>query len=275
MEGVGRRRTLLFVPGNRPERFEKALAAGADSVCIDLEDAVPPGEKAAARRATLDFAARHDGPGELLVRLNPLRSADGIADLAAMLALDRPPAAVMLPKLSHAADLDLLDAVLGERATRVVPLVETAAGLAAADAIAAGPRVAALLFGAVDLSAELGCALDWEPLLVARSTLVRACAAAGVQLYDVPHIDVADEAGLAETTRRARALGFTGRACIHPRQVPVVNAAFTPSGQEIARARRILDAFAAAGGGVALLDGKLIEKPVARAAHRVLAAAGE
>lgn len=275
MEAVQPRRSLLFVPGSRPERFEKALAAGADGVCIDLEDAVAPADKAQARGAALAFAAAHGGPGDVMIRLNPLRSAVGIADLAALLAQDRPPATIMLPKLSHRADLDLLDEVLGPRNVRVVPLIETAAGLADADAIAAAPRVEAILFGAVDLAAELGCTLAWEPLLYARSRLVQACAAAGVQLYDVPHIDVADEAGLAETTRRAKALGFTGRACIHPRQVAVVNAAYTPTEAEVERARAVVAAFDAAGGGVALLDGKLIELPVVRAARRVLAAAGQ
>lgn len=266
-------RSLLFVPGSRPERFGKALAAGADIVCIDLEDAVAPEGKAAARSASIAFIAGQGAPASLWLRINPVRSKVGLADLLAVLDSPVAPATLMLPKLTDAADLALLDEVIGDRDITLVPLIETAAGLRNAAAIATSKRVRALLFGAVDLSAELGCTLDWEPLLHARATLVAAAAEGGVGVFDVPHIDVADADGLRAGTLRAKALGFTGRACIHPAQVAVVNAVFTPTDAEIARARRVLDAFEQAGGGVALLDGKLIEIPVVRAARRVLAVA--
>ncbi|MFV3126659.1 HpcH/HpaI aldolase/citrate lyase family protein [Niveispirillum sp. KHB5.9] len=266
-------RSLLFVPGARPERFGKALAAGADIVCIDLEDSVPPAGKDAARAAAIAFIAERGAPDGLWLRINPVRSQAGLADLLAVLNAPKSPAALMLPKLTDPADLALLDEVLGERKVALVPLIETAAGLRNAASIATAKRVRALLFGAVDLSAELGCALEWEPLLYARSALVAAAAEGGVGLFDVPHIDVADADSLAAGTARARALGFTGRACIHPSQVAVVNDVFIPTEAETARARRVVEAFAAAGGGVALLDGKLIEIPVVRAARRVLAAA--
>lgn len=267
-------RSLLFVPGSKPDRFGKALAAGADITCIDLEDSVAPAGKDAARAAALSFIAEQGAPAGLWLRINPVRSAVGLADLLSVLDSAQGPATLMLPKLSDPADLALVDEVLGDRPLRLVPLIETAAGLRNAAAIAKGPRVSGILFGAVDLSAELGCTLDWEPLLHARSTLVAAAAEGGIGLLDVPSIDVADLEGLRASTARSKALGFTGRACIHPSQVAVVNDVYTPTEAEITRARRVVDAFAAASGGVALLDGKLIELPVVRAARRVLDAAG-
>lgn len=263
------RRSLLFVPGSRPDRFAKALGAGADSICIDLEDAVPPGGKDQARAAALDWIGQAEPAGtEIVLRINAPDSAEGRADLEALAAARRQPDAVMVPKTNAPADLAPL-----EGAGPVIPIIETAAGLRQAWAIAAAPDVAAILFGAVDLAADLGCAPEWEPLLGARHRLVMAAACARVGLYDVPAVDVRDLDGLTETTRRAKALGFTGRACIHPGQVAPVNTVFTPDEDEAERARRVVEAFDAAGGGAALLDGKLIEKPVALAARRTLDAA--
>ncbi len=133
------------------------------------------------------------------------------------------------------------------------------------------PHVVAVLFGAVDFSADVGCAMAWEPLLTARSALAYTCGAAGVALYDGPELNTSQMDDLAETSARAKALGFTGRACIHPRQVAIVNAAFTPSPDEISHARRVIQASEAARGGVAILDGQMIDAPVVKAAHRTLA----
>jgi (S)-citramalyl-CoA lyase len=263
------RRSLRFVPGNRPDRFAKALAAGADSICIDLEDSVPPAEKAEALGAALDWIAGAPADGtEIVLRLNALDSGEGREDLQALVGAPAKPEAVMLPKVNAASEL----APLAGLELPLIPIGETAEGLRNAFEIAASPGVAAILFGAVDLAVELRCELAWEPLLGARHRLVMAAGRARVDLYDVPAVDVTDLGALASSTARARALGFTGRACIHPSQIGPVNAAFTPSQAEADAARRIVDAFETAGGGVALLDGKLIEKPVALAARRMLAA---
>jgi citrate lyase subunit beta/citryl-CoA lyase/(S)-citramalyl-CoA lyase len=262
-------RSLLFVPGARPERFDKALAAGADVVCIDLEDAVPPDAKEAARATVVAWAA---GRGDAGVRLNGLRTAAGIADLAAFIASGARPAFFMMPKVSHPQEIAIaLEATGG--ATPIWPIVENAEGMARAGDIASEKGVAGILFGGADYSADIGASLDWEPMLFARATLVNACARAGCELLDVPYLDVKDEAGLVDSTRRARAMGFTGRACIHPAQVAGVHAAFTPGAAEIERAERVMAAFAEAKGGAALLDGKLVELPVIRAAERTLGAA--
>lgn len=264
------RRSLLFVPGARPDRFGKALDAGADLVCIDLEDSVPPEGKSAAREAAIAFAAERPKDRGLMLRLNSLRSVDGLKDMAALVEAGVPTASIMFPKVNTAAEIAWADELLGTAPCGIVPIIETAEGLANARAIAKAPRVEAFLFGAVDLVADLRCALSWEPLLFARSTLVAAAAEAGIELFDVPHIDVADDDGLRQSTVRAKAVGMTARAAIHPKQVAIINEVFTPSAEEIARARAIVDALAAARGAAALLNGKLIEKPVALSAERLL-----
>lgn len=265
------------MPGSRPERFEKALAAGADVVCVDLEDAVPPAGKAAARAAVIE--ALRAAPARFGVRVNGIRTAAGCADLAALAEAAVQPSFVMVPKVAGPADLEIAGAVLGRP---TLPIVESAEGLRRAWEIAAAPGVLAVLFGGADLAADLGIASSappadwqslWEPLLWARSALVAAAARAGVPLLDVPHLDVRDEAGLRASTRRARALGFHGRACIHPAQIAPVHEALAPAADDVAQAERVLAAFEAAGGGAALLDGRLVEAPVVRAARRTLAAA--
>lgn len=262
-------RSLLFVPGARPERFDKARAAGADAVCIDLEDAVPPDGKDAAREAVAAYIV---GASDVGVRINAVETAWGSADIAALASGARP-RFVMIPKAANAETIAMVHTALG--AADVIPIIETAEGLRNAWEIAAAPGVIAVLFGGVDYSADIGAELSWEPMLFARGALAAACGRARKPLLDVPYLDVDDEAGLLDSTRRVRAMGFTGRACIHPKQIGGVHAAFAPSASEVARARQVVAAFEDAAGGPALLDGKLIELPVVLHARRVLAAAGE
>lgn len=265
-------RSLLFVPGNRPERFDKALAAPADRVCIDLEDAVAPPDKARARGAAVE-AVNRIGSTRLGVRINGALSEDGALDACAVAAGPRSPAFVMIPKVEAASEVAVVRDRLGAAAPPLWPLIESAEGLRNAWEIAAAPGVAGVLFGGADFAADIGAALAWEPLLYARGLLVAACARAGVELLDVPYLDVRDSEGLLASTERVKLMGFTGRACIHPDQVALVNLAFSPLEAEVERARRVLAAYEQAGGGVALLDGKLVERPVIRAAERVLARA--
>ncbi len=267
-------RSMLFVPGNRADRFGRALAAGADAICIDLEDAVAQDAKSGARATVMAYPAQAALAGQhaaLGVRINSIRTQDGLRDLAALADAPVLPDFLMIPKIAHPEEAAIIaEAFPG---LPLWPIVESAAGLFQAAAIAAAPSVAGLLFGAVDYAAECGCTLAWESLLYARSALAAFRAAAGIQLLDVPALDIKDSAGLDATTRRARDLGFTGRACIHPAQVETVNAAFAPSEAEIAAAHRLVQALREAAGAAALLDGKLIEKPVILAAERVLARA--
>lgn len=256
--------------------YPKAVAAGPDIMCIDLEDAVAPADKAAARRACLDwFDTQPDpGPVELLVRINGLRTPEGWADLLAILERDRPPPGLMLPKIKSPEEIRLLDELLSDAGSplRFQVIVETNEALEAAFEIAqASPRIDSLLFGAVDMSAELRVKPTWDALLYARQRLVHAAATAGIDLIDVPYLDLQDPEGLARAARRAAAIGMTGKGAIHPKQLPTITAAFTPSAEELAHARTVIEAFEAADSGLVVVDGKLIEKPVLREMRRRLA----
>ena len=271
------RRSLLFVPGLRPDRFEKALGAGADIVCVDIEDAVPLARKDEARDLTFPlFATPGPAAVETMVRINPLSTPEGLKDILALRALDRPPAALMLAKPGSAEEIRLYDELLQGSCAQIRfhVIIESTDGLANVMEIAdASPRIDSLLFGAVDMSADLRAAKTWETLLYARSRVVHAAARYGLDLLDVPYLNLDDEAGLQLESEMAHALGFTGKASIHPKQIPVINAVFTPSDETIARARRILDAFAQDTTGLLVVDGELIERPVIRAMERVLAIA--
>lgn len=261
-------RSLLFTPANRPDRFARALESGADAICLDLEDAVAPADKASARVSALDFLAqRPTGGAPVGLRLNSKSTPWFIDDLRA--AAPAKADFFMIPKASSAHEMGMLQRALGD-ARPFWPLVETPEGLMRCWDIAEAPGVGGVLFGAFDYSAEVGCDMSWEPLLFARSQIAAACARAGIQALDAPPGRVGEPEVLSAETDRARRLGFTGRACIHPDQVAAVNAVYTPSAEEVAKAQAVVEAFDAAAGGPALLDGRLIELPVARAARRIL-----
>jgi (S)-citramalyl-CoA lyase len=262
--------SMLFVPGTKPDRFAKALASGADCVCIDLEDAVPADEKDAARTAALAAVATHDD-ARLAIRINGMMTRAGLADALALAAADVCPALVFVPMVESPVELAQLRAVLGHDGVGFVPLIETVAGLRAADAIAADPSVAMLMFGGGDFSAQLGVPLAWEPLALARAQLVMAAAGAGVPALDVPYIHLDDAAGLAEEARRAKELGFAAKAAIHPSQIGTIHDIFRPSVAEITEAQDALAAFAAGGYRAIRHNGKMLEAPVVRRFEQILA----
>lgn len=264
-------RSLLFVPGSRPDRFDKAASAGADGVIIDLEDAVLPESKAQARADVLTWLGGADR-GPVGIRINSPRTASGCADLAAIALAGRRLGAAFLvvPKTESPVDLEIVAEATGTAAP-LVAVIESGRSLAHAGAIAALAK-GGLMFGGVDFSASLGADVsDWDAMLTARGLIAAACGAAGVAAYDVPYLDTSDTDGLVASTRRARAMGFSGRACIHPGQVAAVNDVFTPSADEIAEARAVIAAMQAAAGGVALHKGKMIDRPVILAAEKVIA----
>ncbi|MGY6635274.1 MAG: HpcH/HpaI aldolase/citrate lyase family protein [Alkalilacustris sp.] len=268
------RRSLLFAPANRPEVHAKALASAADVVCLDLEDAVPPQAKEAARTLGVPFLApAPDGP-ERVLRINALRSAEGLRDMLAVIEARPAGGVVLLPKVATADEVCWADMLLSEAGLSLglAVLIETAQGVENAAAILrASPRIAFALFGGVDLAAELGVEVAHEPLLHARSRLVLAACQAGVDVLDVPALAFRDAAAVRAEADMARRLGFTGKAVIHPSNLAEVNAAFTPSPAEIARAEAVVAAWSAAPTGLVVLDGKLVEKPVIRAMQRILA----
>ncbi len=258
--------------------YPKALASGADIVCVELEDGIAPKDKAIARQRALQlFEAPQANDGvERIVRINSIREAFGIADVQAILATDTPPPALMMPKVRTPDEVIMLDNLLGERGhkTRLHIIIETNAGLEAAYDIAhCSSRIDAMFFGGVDMAAELRCENAWEPLLYARSRVVHAASSAGLDVIDVPYLDLDDEQGMVVAAKQAKSLGFSGKGSIHPKQIAALNKVFTPSANEVARARRIIDAFEQADTGLVVIDGKLIEKPVLRDMYRILAIA--
>ena len=275
VKNVCPRRSLLFVPGLRPDRFAKALDAGADIVCVDLEDAVAQDRKAEARSLTFPLFANSTHPHvEQMLRINALSTAEGLKDLQAIIEADSPPAAIMVPKIRSAEEVQLLDHLLIGRAeiVRYCVIIETNQGLERASEIArASPRIDSMIIGAVDLSADLRCAKTWEALLYARSRIVHAGAGAGIDVLDVPYLSLHDEAGLRAEAMASAGLGFTGKASIHPNQLPAIHAAFSPDEKAIARARKIIAAFEKDKTGLFVVDGELIELPVVRSMYRVLA----
>jgi len=272
------RRSFIFAPGLRPELYPKALASGADIVCVELEDGIAPHDKDEAREKTMTLFAESqaDDGVERIVRINCLRSAVGLDDVQAILATDTPPPALMLPKVISPDEVAWLDDLLTERGhdTRLHIIIEVNAGLEAVFEIAqASPRIDALFFGGVDMAADLRCKNAWEPLLYARSRVVHAAASVGVDVVDVPYLDLEDLDGMKVAAQQAKDLGFSGKGAIHPKQIVDLNRVFTPSAEEIARAQKVLAAFEEANTGLVVVDGKLIEKPVVREMQRILSVA--
>ncbi|WP_187281312.1 CoA ester lyase [Nonomuraea sp. C10] len=268
-------RSHLYVPGDAPDKLGKALGRGADALIVDLEDAVPPAGKDAAREAVAGWLRETDpGPVELWVRVNPgpLREAD-VRAVATAPSL----AGLVVAKVESAAELAELDALLtalGADGVPVVPLLESASAIFQALEIARGPRVARLQVGEADLRADTGVTTgpDERELLWARSQVVFASAAAGISPPVGPvSTDFRDLDALRASTEAIARLGYAGRACIHPAQIAVVNEVFTPSAERVAWARDLVERFEASGSGV-LLDsaGRMVDEAVVRQARRVL-----
>jgi citrate lyase subunit beta / citryl-CoA lyase len=281
-------RSYLYAPGSTPRVMEKALAAGADAVILDLEDSVAPQDKLAARGQVAAVIARAGasatGPAELHVRVNHGPDGPDLDDVAAVTALGL--TGLRLPKIGSAEEVrtvaDALDSLedIGGMAPGTVRLyvsIETAAAALAAPELAAAPRVARLVFGATDFLADIGSpgATEGPATAVARGMLVLASRAAGIGApVDCVHTALDDEDGLRRGARAARELGFFGKSVIHPRQIPSVHEVFTPSEQELTEARRVLAHAEAHGSGATRLDGELIDAAVVARARRLVAMAG-
>ena len=272
------RRSFIFVPGLRPDMFPKALASGVDMVCVELEDGIAPKDKAEARKKALalfDEPQSDDGV-ERIVRINSMREKFGLEDVSAILSTQTPPPALMMPKVRSPDEVKILDQLLSEAGhdTRLHVIIETNEGLEAAYEIAhSTDRMDAMFFGAIDMAPELRCDMAWEPLLFARSKVVHAAASAGLDVIDVPYLDLEDLDGMKVAAEQARMLGFCGKGSIHPKQIPILNEVFTPSADQITRARKTIAEFEKADTGLIVIDGKLIEKPVLREMYRVVSIA--
>jgi citrate lyase subunit beta/citryl-CoA lyase len=259
-------RSYLFVPGDRAERIARARASGADAVIVDLEDAVAPANKLAARDAV---AGALDAAAPVVLRINGADTAWFADD--ARLAAHPGVAAVMLPKAASAEPVAALRSASGGKA--VLALIESAAGMANVAALAATPGVVRLVFGSIDFQLDLDIADDDLALLAFRSQLVLASRVANLPTpVDGVTTALDDAARIESEARRARSLGFGGKLCIHPKQVAIVNSAFSPSKGELAWAQRVVDAAAAADGAAVAVDGKMVDAPVLARARRLLAA---
>ena len=262
-------RTYLFVPGDRPERFARALVSGADAVVLDLEDAVAAGAKDAARAAVAQALAGGDA-SRLVVRINDASTPWHAADLA-MLAATRAPA-VMLPKSERTSEIAHARAACPT--TAVLALVESARGVLEAVALASAPGVQRLVFGTIDFALDLDLSGDPIGLDHAASHLALASRAAGIA-PPVAGVTTAidNEALLLTELARARAHGFTAKLCIHPKQIAPLHTALTPSAAELAWAERVLAAAQAAGGAAVQINGCMVDKPVIERARRLVARA--
>lgn len=275
-------RSLLFVPGDRPDRMEKALRSGADGLILDLEDAVAPEAKPEARKAVARFLEANANAA-LWVRINPLDGGEADKDLDAI--LRGHPDGIVLPKAEGGPSVVELTRRLTERGNAAAQILaiatETPAAMFQLGTYGGAKRLAGLTWGAEDLPAAIGAATSRQadgrytpPYELARSLCLFGAAAAGVAPIETVYPAFRDLEGLAAYAARARRDGFTGMMAIHPAQVPVINDAFTPSGAEIAHARAVVAAFEAnPGAGALSLDGKMIDRPHLVQARRTLAAA--
>ncbi|WP_076068399.1 HpcH/HpaI aldolase/citrate lyase family protein [Sphingomonas montana] len=274
-----RLRSLLFVPGDRPERFAKAAASGADAIILDLEDSVSAARKALARGAVADWlAGPADGPRDVvrMVRINPLDAGTLDADLMVARHAD----AIMVPKVTGPAEILSLVRAVGADCPPILPIATEvpAAIFTLGEYASVAERLCGLTWGAEDLPAAIGAATSREPdgsytapYQMVRALLLFGAHAAGVTAIETVYPAIGDGAGLAAYAARGYRDGFTGMMAIHPAQVPVINAAFTPDAETVARARAVVDAFAAQPGvGALQLDGRMIDAPHLRQAMATL-----
>ncbi|MFP6778980.1 MAG: CoA ester lyase [Alphaproteobacteria bacterium] len=275
-EFIQKRRSFIFCPGNKPNMIPKALSSGADMVCIDLEDAIIPEHKNISRVSTVKAFEEISIPNgvETLIRINDVNSKEGKDDIQAILNSKNTASGLMLPKIQSIDEIiDLESQIkLANKNLNLHIIIETNMGLQNAWNIAqSSSLIKSLLFGGVDMSADLGCNGDWLSLLYARSRVVHAAAGAGIDSIDVPFLDLEDMDGMRDEAQKSKNLGFSGKGSIHPKQIESLNKVFTPSSEEIAYANKVIKAFNEASDGLVVVDGKLIEKPVLRTALKTVA----
>ena len=263
-------RSMLFTPATKPSYFNRAAEVGAAAVILDLEDSVPTAAKDQARRAALNYLGSDRLSGvQTALRINAPATLAGWQDLTALLQSSCDPDFVVIPKAESAAVAGLVKTLLAQarKAARVVVIYESARAVTQIGALLDPRVVDAVMLGGDDLSADLGADGQAEVTAYARNVLLTHAAAAAIPVIDSPFFDISDDAGLEHATRRAVAEGFAGKAAIHPRQIPVINAAFAPDEREIDWARKVIEANRA---GVGTVAGVMVDEAVARHARRIL-----
>jgi (S)-citramalyl-CoA lyase len=268
-------KSWLFTPATKPDRFARAAEVGADAFIIDLEDAVAPSAKKEARETALPYLAQISADHlPCALRINSPDTQFGLDDLQDLLSSGARPDYLVLPKCSSAALVALVTNLLREagKSTQVIALIESAEAVRALDDITSSEaKPAGLIFGAADMSADLGAETAWEPLLWVRSRIIQSAACARIAAIDSPYFDIADAQGLKQETRASASLGFHGKCAIHPKQIATINEVLTPTEEQIAKAREILIVNRQ---GVGSVDGQMVDEAVARKARFVLERAG-
>lgn len=271
---VAAARSFLFVPANRPERFEKAVRSGADAVVFDLEDAVPLSDKASARVAIKDAWPRLRGLGvPLVIRMNSADHALGNEDMTLLAQLDLIDG-VMVPKAESALALEKVHSAVPE--VPLLPLIESAAGYLALSSIAASTGVQRLVVGHIDFMADTGIRCSEDEVEIAPLRFAVAMATSAFRLapaVDGVTVGISDEDQLRRDTQRTLKFGFGGKLCIHPRQIPVVHAVLSPTAEELTWAQRVVEADVQSGGAAVQMDGRMVDLPVVLQARRLLARA--
>ena len=255
--------------------FDKAAKSGVDIVCLELEDGIAPSDKSIARQNALKIINKKKGYNniEVLIRINSIREIFGLLDITAILNNKTQPDGLLVPKIKSPEELKILDNLFTEKKlnTKFHAIIETNSGLEKAHEIAESTnRLEALFFGAVDMSAELRCQNSWSNLLYARSKVVHAAASKQLDVIDVPFLDLDNLKKMKEEAISSKNLGFTGKGAIHPKQIKILNNVFTPTLQEVKKAKKIISLFEKSSSGLVLYEGKLIEKPVLREMYRVV-----
>jgi len=268
------RRSILFVPADKPERIEKAATLSTDVVVIELEDGVSPENKDFARKEAGRMIEQVDfGNKEVALRVNRISTLHGLEDMNAMAKWAKKPDLVLLPKVESAGEVRIYDDLISQMEAELefMVMIESSRGiLNAAKIVPASPRVSCLALGVADLSVELGSRMSWDAMFIHRASMVLACGLTGIMPIDSPYLSIRDETGLLKECKKVREMGYTGKLCIHPSQLAPVNGAFTPSAEEVARSRRIVKATETQGTGALVLDGKMVDTPVIKSAQRIV-----
>lgn len=264
-------RSILYTSALSLDRVVKAWSYDADVYLIDLEDAVPPAEKPAARRVCQAALKKAPKPENVAVRVNELGSVEAVHDLLMLTESPVKPGIVVMTMVTSAAEVDLLRRILAsaDAHPEIYATVETVEAVADTDVIARSAD--GLVLGSADLAATLGVEISWEAMLVARQSMAMACARHGAACIDTANFWLAEPAVLSEETVRARALGFHGKVTVHPAELDTINRILRPRSDELEAARRVTEAVGAAGGGIAVLDGHMIGPPFARLARDTVA----
>ncbi|WP_262386911.1 CoA ester lyase [Streptomyces sp. TRM49041] len=263
----------FITPGHAPERFPTAYQCGADVALVDLEDSVPSVVKPSARAAARSFfAASAVTDCTLGVRISSPAALDGVHDLAAIATFPVKPQIVSIPKVESPRDFEIVAGVLDtpDYTPLLYALIETPRAVEALPSIVRADRIAGVLFGTADYATATGSAMEWEPMLHARSALVTSAAAAGIPAIDSPFFGLDDLDGLRREAEQVKSLGFAGKSCVHPRQLSTVTEVFRPTDEEIAAARAIVEAAETAGGRIVRVGHQMIGPPMVAAARSLL-----